>query len=333
MRSLLWLWLVALLFQYSVAQAQKPKLYQSKGEYTAPAQQVPDNPRESPPSNTQSARSTNLNGRQESGNDTNQKPTDDRIVWFTGVLALVGVLQFGTMVMQYCAMRKQGSYMLDGLRVSLRSARAAKIAATASLRGMVLAKKSYDLTKDSMDIARVSAKAASVSALASDKSAESLINSERAWIMAELVFSADLPAPAPTKSRIVYGDSSDGRHTIAIDVCLICRNDGRTPAWISCTRIHFRNLLDIPDNPDFSPLPTDYLNPTLQPVHVGGEVKTRWSLECDGPTDPKKVLVVYGVVKYRDVFRPERETRFAYTVRGAQLIRLTDDYWEYSKFT
>ena len=125
----------------------------------------------------------------------------------------------------------------------LRSARAAKIAATASLRGMVLAKKSYDLTKDSMDIARVSAKAASVSALASDKSAESLINSERAWIMAELVFSADLPAPAPTKSRIVYGDSSDGRHTIAIDVCLICRNDGRTPAWISCTRIHFRNLL------------------------------------------------------------------------------------------
>jgi hypothetical protein len=45
-------------------------------------------------------------------------------------------------------------------------------------------------------------------------------------------------------------------------------------------------------------------------------------------------LLIYGFVGYRDVFGFDRETRFAYHVRGQQLLRLPGvKYWEYNKYT
>ena len=216
------------------------------------------------------------------------------ITLFTGVLAVVAILQF-------IAMHRQANYMRDGLDATKKSAEAAGKAAEAAKRN-----------------------------------AEALVNSERAWVLTDLVFSADLPAPAPTKSRILYG-ASEGRETISIDICLICRNDGSTPAWITHKQMHFRNLSVLPTSPDFSSVELfgDYMDRTLEPITVGGEAKHRFTLECGGPSEAAKTQIVYGFVKYRDVFGPDRETRFAYTVRGLQLLRLpgAEDYWEYNKYT
>jgi len=126
-----------------------------------------------------------------------------------------------------------------------------------------------------------------------------------------------------------------GVETVGVDICLICRNDGRTPAWITEKQIHLRNLAVLPVNPDFTVEAMDFSSKILEPLNVGGESRTRWTPECDGPTVASKTLVLYGYVKYRDAFSPERETRFAYTVQGQLLRRFagTDDYWDYNKYT
>jgi hypothetical protein len=171
---------------------------------------------------------------------------------------------------------------------------------------------------------------------AAKRSANALVNSERAWIMTEVKFSADvLGLPNPTQLRIVEG-VSDGIENVSIDLSLICKNAGRTPAWITERVICFRNIAVLPNVPDFTvELGGDYRSPVLEPLNAGAESKTRWTLDCKGPTKATNSLVVYGFVKYRDIFSPERETRFAYTARGLLLSRFasTEDYWEYNKYT
>ncbi len=87
---------------------------------------------------------------------------------------------------------------------------------------------------------------------AAKQSADALVNSERAWVMTEVAFSADLlNLPDLTNLRIICGMGGGGE-TIGADICLICRNNGRTPAWITKKQLHFRNVAVLPVDPDFT---------------------------------------------------------------------------------
>jgi hypothetical protein len=152
MRSLLALWLITLLTHCSFAQTKKPNLSAGKDQQAQTAQRVPDNPPPSPPRNTQSTSPPSAQGAQNSGPAQDEKAQNNRIVWFTGVLAGVGFLQLFAMIFQYCAMRTQAAHMHRGLGISIRAARAA--------------------TRN---------------AIAAKKNADALINAERAWITGELV--------------------------------------------------------------------------------------------------------------------------------------------------
>jgi len=51
-----------------------------------------------------------------------------------------------------------------------------------------------------------------------------------------------------------------------------------------------------------------------------------------GRQEHGKLTVVYGVVKYRDIFDKRRETTFAYRILNGELRRL-EGYPEYNKNT
>ena len=66
------------------------------------------------------------------------------------------------------------------------------------------------LLEKSIIIAEENAAAAKDNAQAANRSAEALINSERAWVTAVLIFSADLPDP-PTNTRMTQASLVDGK--------------------------------------------------------------------------------------------------------------------------
>jgi hypothetical protein len=229
---------------------------------------------------------------------------------FTGLLFLVGGIGVGYAVKTLRVIERQAKANED----TLAEIKAAGVQ-TASL--ITQAKKHADAAK---------------------KSADALVNAERAWIMADMVFSGEvirgLPDSAPYIA--VHETSIGGIGTVEVDICLICKNDGRTPAWITERRICFRNVAVLPTKPDYETVRGwEYMTQELAPMKVGGDLTTRWKLECEGPTKAGNDLFAYGIVKYRDAFSPERETRFIYTVQGREFRRLvsTEDYWEYCKYT
>jgi hypothetical protein len=92
-----------------------------------------NSPHQSPPSTEQSNPASSTTRPNNSGTQEDDRATRDKITFFTGVLALLAVLQFGAMVAQFIAMHKQAHYMRRGLFVAVRSARAAKKSAAAAL--------------------------------------------------------------------------------------------------------------------------------------------------------------------------------------------------------
>jgi hypothetical protein len=55
-----------------------------------------------------------------------------------------------------------------------------------------------------------------------------------------------------------------------------------------------------------------------EPMTAGGASVYKWSEEYEGTHGPHSLTVLYGIVKYRDIFSQDRETRFGYffTVGG-----------------
>jgi hypothetical protein len=175
---------------------------------------------------------------------------------------------------------------------------------------------------------------ASVAAGAAEKSADALKLAERAWIMADIKFEEGM--------RITEGTTSTKggalrQHTM-VNARLICTNNGKTPAWI--TRVHIKLRIDskVPSEPQWLQGDADYVNSIPEPIAVNDnhEFNPQY-LTCEGFTTDTEFLIVYGTVKYRDVFSPERETRFGYTyVRGRgtlERIAADGDLWKYNSYT
>src|ERR1022692_1237712 len=137
-------------------------------------------------------------------------------------------------------------------------------------------------------------KVSSDAAEAARLNAQALIASERAWIMAYIVWAADAnpnQIPRPTTMTVIL----DGNGGFSIDVCLICRNEGKTPAWITERRAWLALYHEPPPTmPDTSqPLAFNYSD--LVPVSVGGETIIQNAPRCVGnyPEVGGPALVLY----------------------------------------
>ncbi len=134
----------------------------------------------------------------------------------------------------------------------------------------------------------------------------------------------------PAWLGLARNESSDGTIRTGAFVNLICRNQGKTPAWIVERHIRLEVTNSVAPKPQLQGAEISY---DPEPLPVGGpESIQNWSLIGDGWAGEGRFTLIYGVVKYRDVFSPSRETWFGYMVKSdGRLERIAHP--EYNKNT
>jgi hypothetical protein len=164
-----------------------------------------------------------------------------------------------------------------------------------------------------------SAEAANKSADAAGKNADALINAERAWVMAEIDWT--------DSTRVVEQATSDGAVRSGAHLTLTCKNDGRTPAWITVTQARMQIADHVPVFEEAKKALSSegakggsLMELCTEPLNVAGTLTREFWLQCDGKLASGKV-VVYGCVTYRDIFNPKRTTWFGYTINRKQELR------------
>jgi hypothetical protein len=136
---------------------------------------------------------------------------------------------------------------------------------------------------------------------------QSVMNSERAWVTADLGW-------AGGKGHITYLDSPDRpMKTAAVELALELKNDGRTPAWVdnisAGMEIHGgKQQLEQP------------IMEYVEPLSAGKTRKTNLKLTCPGkPKMGDEILYVHITVNYRDIFE-SHEMRLEYGIEPLTLI-------------
>jgi len=134
---------------------------------------------------------------------------------------------------------------------------------------------------------------------------------ERAWIMAG-------------GAGLVVGTSSDSsKPRTHFHVDLICRNKGKTPAWI--TRL--TGYSEIVSETSLAALgPSDAAECTDLDwdisIGAGKEEKRYVEFECDGSIQgTSDCLSIFLLVEYRDIFGRTRTTSIAYFIQYANPVR------------
>ena len=152
-------------------------------------------------------------------------------------------------------------------------------------------------------------------------------NAQRAWVMVDVEHNDKKWADGQV--HVIEG-SGTGGNTTAFYAILVCRNEGSSPGWIDEKRVKFEIVSSLPSRPDFEspqfnqagPIPIGTAQPNavpFEPIAVGHQ-------------EDKKLTVIYGIVKYRDIFGKRRWTTFAYRILNGELRRL-EGYPEYNKNT
>ena len=134
------------------------------------------------------------------------------------------------------------------------------------------------------------------SAQAAKATADSIINSERAWIFLDIALIG-----SKVEQITVGGTESTGIH-----ISYRCRNVGKTPAWITAKCLLFK-IFDSdspPRVPDVESLGRFEYGPV--PLYAGDESNSEPSWETPGRPGYGKFTLVLGVVKYLDIFGKER---------------------------
>lgn len=159
---------------------------------------------------------------------------------------------------------------------------------------------------------KTSAEAAKQSAGAAQISADSIINSERAWILENINF------PKTLEPQPVAGQS------IECQVAYTFKNFGRTPARITDARIRFhavRELTQLGSLPIWNPNLTfkelgesGVVVPQGDTFQIASRFEGAW-FDQGGINDiygGKLILCSYGMIEYRDIFEKQRYTYFCY---------------------
>jgi hypothetical protein len=124
--------------------------------------------------------------------------------------------------------------------------------------------------------------------------AQSLVNSERAWLTAHLGWLGD-------KGRIVFSETKVGSGEPAVstnvELTLTLRNDGKTPAWIETICVG----MEISGSQKSSELP---IKEYIEPLGAGKDRAIQLSVSCSGK--PKMMadqqLLLHLKVNFRDIF-------------------------------
>lgn len=156
----------------------------------------------------------------------------------------------------------------------------------------------------SANIATKTADAAQRSAKAAELTAQRFTQIEGARIIVKIEWS-------PT-GNLMYGDGSDGM-TTGLPIRVTCRNEGKSIGWIREIRLTGEIIpRSIPESPTFE---VDVLYHGIQTIAPnGGEFKKEELMTLYGRDDREKWIVLWGMVKYSDIFSDRRETTFGYFV-------------------
>ncbi len=200
----------------------------------------------------------------------------------------------------------------------------------AALRTLGAIDRQARIMDEQRGILEESVKVARDNAAAAKANAEALVNGERAWILVHLRWEQlqDRLLKLVNTTYIADGVAVEGTHA-CVD-CVIS-NNGRSPAWIIEKRITIAISETIAPEPDLHLAPVS--DPILEPIAVNGE--SVWHAEpgCNGRPEPCKITIIYGSVKYRDIFDKIRETRFGYMVSPSSDLERIPSYPAYNKYT
>ncbi|MGB8661160.1 MAG: hypothetical protein WCD34_12105 [Candidatus Acidiferrum sp.] len=156
---------------------------------------------------------------------------------------------------------------------------------------------------------------------------------ERAWVMADV--EPDSEKWRDRKLHVLEGSGTSGDST-AIYAVLVCTNAGKSPAWISETRAKFEIVDTLPATPNFES--AEYIEAGTIPLGMveGGAAphtqRLPWTPTAVGHEESGKISVIYGFVKYKDIFQKIHVTTFGYRIIHVRLRRL-ENYPEYNKNT
>src|SRR5258708_9654452 len=141
-------------------------------------------------------------------------------------------------------------------------------------------------------------------------SAQAVMNAERAWIFAELGWYEG------TLLRVVNGayTGEDGPvFDITANLKLICKNEGRSPAWID----HVYARMDIvsagSDIKDYDRKQCGN-HRLIGPIGASGEDSRSLQLVCDGRFKEGDFLSIYVILEYHDIFETPRKTTRGYSL-------------------
>ena len=157
------------------------------------------------------------------------------------------------------------------------------------------------------------------------RSLDAQVASERAWVMVDIWKGEPFLMDG---SKIIR----DGPKTYTTAAFVQCRciNQGKTPCRITEVRARMV-MLESVDSTDALPKDPDLVATEIKvsvptPIAANGEPPSwDFSVECQGNREVGKILVIYGVVKYRHMFSEEEvQTTFGYKITpGDQLVRLS----------
>jgi hypothetical protein len=140
-----------------------------------------------------------------------------------------------------------------------------------------------------------------------------LINSERAWIMVDVDRVPGVGGLTDLQG-IEMGVGPVRSEGTGFRARIVCRNDGKTPAWITEKRAGLDILDSIPESPDWSR--TTQIQVAPEPISVGQTSEPHdETLFSKRGRALGKITILYGIVKYRDPFGTNRSTSFGYRVQ------------------
>jgi hypothetical protein len=141
---------------------------------------------------------------------------------------------------------------------------------------------------------------------------------ERAWVMVELrcgpethLFTGEHTENGVTKPSVTM---------MGVEMHSI--NDGNSPAWISekSARVVVAREDELPLIPVIGP--NDIIQNQPDPLGPGRDSVFKWDATGEGQYSPlQAATLIYGVVRYRDIFNNDRETWFCYQMMGYKTNR------------
>jgi hypothetical protein len=160
-------------------------------------------------------------------------------------------------------------------------------------------------------------------------SVQSVVNAERAWIMAELSWNPH------EKPRTILGSSSQGTGepvlSTTVGIQLKCMNEGRTPGWIYEIYGHMEIISAETASITEPPENLEGISGFVGAIGSDGRRESNVEFSCPGHLKSPQLLSLYVVVRYQDIFGTKHETRIAYVIDGRNNIYLQDALTERNK--